>query len=144
MKKLISSICVLLIIALVLPMTVLAAMDQVNRASDYFMMDGCFLSKNSSTEFDVWFDVTGVDGMDEIGVKSIKIQRSSDGSTWTDMKTYTKEAYPNLIAKNTAFHDGCVTYTATAGYYYRAYVVFYAKNGTGSATLGRYTSKLKM
>lgn len=144
MRRVFSILCVLLVVAFVVPMIAISVEAVETRASDYFMEDSCYLYKTSSTEFEAWFDVTGVDGMDEIGAKSIKIQRSSDGTNWTDMKTYTKESYPSLIAKNTAFHDGCVTYTATAGYYYRAYVVFYAKNGTGSATLGRYTSKLKM
>lgn len=132
-------ICFLLIISLVLPVTAFAAED---RASNYFATDSCYLYKTSSTSFQVWFDVTSVGGMDELGTSVITVQRSSDGSAWTDMKTYTKESYSQMITTNAVTHSGYVTYTGTAGYYYRAYIKFYAKKGSGSATLGRYTSKM--
>lgn len=141
MKKFTKLICLLVIIALLIPMSVSATED---RASLYFAADSCYLYKTSSTSFQVWFDVTGVDGMDELGTSVIKVQRSSDGSTWTDMKTYTKESYPSMTDTNTGHHGGYVTYSGSAGYYYRAYVKFYAKKGTGSAALDRYTSKLKL
>lgn len=134
-------ICFLLIISLVLPMNAFAAED---RASNYFAADSCYLYKTSSTSFQVWFDVTSVGGMDELGTSVITVQRSSDGSTWEDMKTYAKESYSQMITKNAVTHSGYVTYTGSAGYYYRAFVKFYAKKGTGSATLGRYTYQLKL
>lgn len=139
MKKFTCLICIILIVSLVLPTAALAAED---RASEYFAADSCYLYKTSSTSFQVWFDVTSVAGMDELGTSVIKVQRSSDGSTWTDMKTYTKESYSQMIATNTVTHSGYVTYTGAAGYYYRAYVKFYAKKGSGSASLPRYTSKM--
>ena len=82
--------------------------------------------------------------MDELGASEIKIQRSSDGVNWTTMKTYTKESYSNLICENTGSHAACVSYTGTAGYYYRAKITLYAKKGTGSAEWYRDTSSMQL
>lgn len=144
MNKFARVVCVLLILAMVLPMTVMAAENVDPRASEFFMSDSCYLHKTSGTEFEVWFDVAGLRIMDEIGARTVKVQRSTDGESWTDMKTFRMADYPEMIGKGTAGHSCGLSYAATTGYYYRAYVVFYAKIGTSTATLGRYTSKLKM
>lgn len=143
MKKFIQFICVILIFALVLPMTAFATEASTRRASEFFWTDSCYLQEMSSTEFRVWFDVTGTDIMDEIGTSVIIVQRSSDGSSWTDVKTYTKESYSQMVAYNTVQHSDYVTYSsAKSGYSYRACVKFYAKNSSGSAGLYRYTTPI--
>ena len=47
-----------------------------------------------------------------------------------------------MIDDNTAFHAATLTCTKTSGYYYRAYVEFYAKNSTGTGELNYYTAKI--
>lgn len=141
MKRFSQVVCLLIVFLFVLPIYVQASVE----ASDYFEYDSCFLNKISSTEFDICFDVTGTGTMQEIGTSVITVQRSSDGSSWTDMKTYTKEAYPEMICANTGTHGSSVSYSsATPGYYYRAYVRFYAKKSSGIGELPRYTSKIKL
>lgn len=141
MKRLSQVVCLFLVFSFILPVYVQANVE----ASDYFVGDGCFLNKVSSTKFDICFDVTGTGTMQEIGASVITVQESSDGSHWTDKFTYTKEAYPQMIRKNTAFGGTSLSYTsATSGYYYRAYVRFYAKNKDGIGELPRYTTPIKM
>lgn len=141
MKRISQVICVFLIFSLILPIYAQANVQ----ASDFFEADGCFLNKVSSTEFKVCFDVTGTGMMKEIGASKITVQKSSDGSSWTDVFTYKKEDYPEMICANTVFHGTSLSYdSATPGYYYRAKVVFYAKNNDGIGELPRYTSKIKL
>jgi hypothetical protein len=120
-----------------------SAMENVSpKASDYFMASSTYLWKVNSTTFEAWFDIDALDGMEELGASSIKIQRSSDRVNWTTMYTYTKELYPHLIAENTVSHSGYVTYTGSPGYYYRAVVTYYAKKGTGTGYSTKYTSSM--
>lgn len=108
-------------------------------ASNYFMAHGANLEEVSSSSFEVWFTVTAVGTMTKLGVNYIDIERSSDGVNWSVVKTYTKESYSNLVASNTYYHSGHVTYTnKQSGYQYRAYVDFYAKNSAGTASYGSY------
>lgn len=141
MKKISQVIFILLVFSFILPVYAQANVE----ASDFFGYDECFLNKVSSTEFKICFDVTGTGTMQEIGTSLIIVQRSSDQKSWTDVKTYTKEDYPEMICANTAFHGTSVNYSsATPGYYYRAYVRFYAKNKNGIGELPRYTTPVKM
>lgn len=118
------------------------AVDQSQRASHFFTAYEAYCYKASSTELRVYFTVIATGGMDELGASSIKIQRSSDGTNWTTMKTYTKENYSQMIDTDTACHGAYISYTATSGYYYRAHVSFYAKNSSGTGQLYYYTEKI--
>ena len=133
------------LVAVLLFSTVAFAVEEAGaRASNYFFASSVYLYKTTGTTFQAWFDVKAVGIMDELGASTIKIQRSSDGETWTTMKTYSKADYPDLIYENTARHAACVTYTGTSGYYYRARVELYAKNSSGTAYMTEYTSSMKL
>lgn len=138
MKKI---LCIVLAVLLLSTSTVFAAEP---RASDYFLSSCVYLHKTSNTTFEAWFEVECLSGMDEVGASVIKIQRSSDGENWTTMRTYTKEAYSNLIDTNTGCHASCVSYTGTVGYYYRAFITIYAKKGNGTGEVYRYTASIKL
>ena len=133
--------CFLLIAVLLFTTSVYAAEP---RASDYFLSSSVYLHKTSSTTFEAWFEVNCLGIMDEVGASVVKIQRSSDGENWTTMRTYTKASYTSMTDTNTSAHYSCVSYTGTAGYYYRAYIVLYAKKGTGTGEIYRYTSSIKL
>lgn len=141
MKRFTRFVCIFLVTSMLLAIPAFAAEA---RASNYFIKSSVYLEKTSSTTFEAWFDVDAIGIMDELGASVIKIQKSSDGTSWTTMKTYTKETYSSLICEDTASHAACVTYTGTTGYYYRAYIILYAKNSTGSGEWYRYTSSLKL
>ena len=139
MKRFIQCVSLLLIMAICFTIPVAAAEEISPKASSYFGGFGAYLWKVSSNQFQVWFDVTAVGGMSELGASTIKVQRSSDNSNWTTVQTYTKESYSTMINKNTSDHNSYVTYyNATSGNYYRAYVEFYAKNYSGGRGYADY------
>ena len=145
MKRFSQFVCVILMIVLVLPTVAFASSDMESRISQFFMCHGAYLEKTSSTSFEVWFDVTAVSTMQEIGVKTVKVQRSTDGVNWTTMKTYSKDDYSQMTDTNTVGHVDCVEYTgASSGCYYRAFVTFYAKNSSGIGEYDDYTSSIRM
>lgn len=141
MKRFTQCVCFILVFSMMLAVPVSAA-EVEPRASDYFGKFSAYLWEVSDTQFQVWFDVTAVRRMDELGASVIIVQRSSDAVNWKDMQTYTKESYSQMTTTvGTASHSGYVTYNnAETGYYYRAYVKFYAKDSSGSATYSCYTS----
>lgn len=140
MKRLIRSTCMIMVAVLLLTTPAFAAEAVDPRGSYFFMSSSTYLCNVSGTSFEAWFDVTGTGIMDEIGVSFIKIQRSSDGSNWTTMRTFSKENYPDLLDYNTVTHAAGISYTGTRGYYYRAHIQLYAKNDMGIGTMNRYTS----
>lgn len=143
MKRFVKCICLILSLSMLLAVPAQAAETPDTRSSSFFMRSSVYLYETSSTTFQAWFEVTGVRTMDKIGASVIKIQRSSDNENWTTMRTYTMDNYySTLICENTAGHVGCVTYTGTRGYYYRAYIKLYAEDETGTATWARYTSSI--
>lgn len=144
MKRAIRIVCLLLIASMLVPTGAMAVENENQRASNYFGSHSVYLHKISSTQFQAWFEVTAVRGMDKLGASTIEIQRSTDKSNWTTVATYEMEDYSNMVASNTGSHQGYVTYTYTRGYYYRAYVELYAKRGTGTAVYDAYTSSLDL
>ena len=142
MNKIKRGICFLLAIAALISVPVYAE-NSGTRASSYFLSYSAYLHPTSSTAFEVWFSVMALNEMDELGASVIKVQRSSDGSNWYTVRTYTKEMYPQLICRNTGAHGACVSYTSMEpGFYYRAYVEFYAKNSSGTGYVYYYTARL--
>lgn len=146
MKKLARFICLFLVCSLLLAIPAQAAGVGESRASSFFSSYGTDLYKTSSSSFQIWFDVVAnVATMDVLGVSEIILYRSADQQTWEKMKIYIMESYPCMVAQNTSSHDGYVSYNfATTGYYYTAYITFYAKNSTGIGERYVYTEILKM
>ena len=142
MKRFSRCICMLLALSMILAIPSFAAETNQSKASNYFMKSSEYLCNISATAFDAWFEVTGTGTMDEIGASFIKIQRSEDGVNWTTVRTYTKESYPNLIDTNGTSHAAGVRYVGYLGYYYRAYIQLYAKQGNNTATMDRVTSAI--
>lgn len=146
MKKHTRMISILVVVCLLFAVPVSAETGAQTRGSAYFAAHNAFLSKVDSSTFEIWFDVTAnATTMQILGVDSIEVDRSPDGETWTLIRTYDSDDYPQMLCANTGCHAGYITYRyATPGFYYRAYITFYAKNSSGSAKLFRYTTKLQM
>lgn len=143
MKHFAKFICLILSVTLLLSIPAQAAEIPTPRASDYFVSSAVYLYETSSTTFQAWFDVTCKRTMDKVGAKEIKIQRSIDNENWTTVATYTmSDYYSTLIRENGVVHVGCVNYSATRGYYYRAFYRLYAEDETGTATWSRYSSSI--
>lgn len=132
MKRFTQLICLLLVASMCLAIPTFAA----EQASDFFMSHSCYLWEISDSEFQVWFNVTAVDGMDVLGASIIKVQRSTDKSNWETVQTYY-----DIYGYDTSFYGSHVTYSsAEAGYYYRAKVTFFAENSSGTASYTSATS----
>ena len=144
MKRFVRCVCVLMVVAILFANPVFATESASARSSSFFMCSSVYLWKTSYTTFEAWFDVVAVDTMDQVGASIIKIQRSSDGVNWTTMKTYSKDDYPDMIYENSIGHVGCVSYTGAPGYYYRAYIVLYAKNSSGTGLMPEYTEPKRL
>lgn len=146
MKNTLRTICMMLVLSLVLAMPAYAESTVEPRGSAFFGSYGTDLYKASSTSFEIWFDVvSNVDTMDVLGASEIIVYRSADQKSWSKMRTYDMEDCPQMVAYNTGSHIDYVTYNyATPGYYYRAYITFYAKNSTGIGERYVYTEILHM
>ena len=142
MKKLVQCLSLLVAMLMILSIPVFAAGSP--KASSFFTKTSTYLEKTSGTSFDIWFDVIATGTMTELGVSTINVQRSSDRSSWTTTKTFSKSNYSQMTDDNTVAHDDYVSYTGTAGYYYRAKVTFYAKNGSGTGEYVMYTSTISV
>lgn len=144
MKRFVQCVSLLMVAVLLVTSSAFAAEPVEPRGSDYFICSSVYLYRKNASDrtFEAWFDVTGTHTMDKIGASVLKIQRSSDGENWTTMRTYRMEDYPGMICENTFQHDYCFTYTGTAGYYYRMYVVLYAEDGPGIGMWADYSSKI--
>lgn len=147
MKKLVRVICMLLVCSLLFAAPAQAASTTESRASSFFSSYATDLYKATSSSFQIWFDVVANAGssLQVLGVSEIIVYRSADQQSWTKMRTYTMENYPQLIDQNTSYHSSYVTYNyATTGYYYRARITFYAKNSTGTGIRDVYTEIIRM
>lgn len=146
MKKITRFVCIILILGIFFAMPAQAQSTVEPRGSAFFGTYGTDLYKTSSSSFQIWFDVvSNVATMDVLGVSEIILYRSADQQTWQKMKTYIMESYPCMVAQNTSSHGGYVSYNfADTGYYYTAYITFYAKNSTGIGERYVYTEILRM
>lgn len=146
MKRNFRFLCLLLILSLLLAFPVNATTDAEPRGSAFFGAYGTALYKTDTATFEIWFDVDANAAiMQEIGVSMIEVYRSTDQEHWVKLKTYEMDDYPEMIDYNTASHVGYVTFdNAVPGFYYTAYVTFYAKNSTGIGKRFVYTQILRM
>lgn len=142
MKRITKFTSLLLAVILLVSVPVAYAAETADqRASSYFMRNSAYLHGITSTGFDVWFEVTAMGIMDELGVSSIRVEKSTDAVNWETVKTYYKSDYSQMIDYNSTSHSGCVSFgNRESGYYYRAYVMFYAKDNGNTGYYACYTS----
>jgi len=124
-------IAVCLTFALVAPITVTAADTDATmpRASYYLDAYSAYVYVASSGQVQVWFDVMGTGYMDEIGTLSIKLYESTDGTTWTRVKTFSHENYSSMLVYDDFYHSGHVSYQGSTSKQYKAYICFWAGKG---------------
>ena len=142
MKHISPIICTVLAVIMLFTVPVSAMENTDSRASSFFGSSSVYLYQTSSTTFQAWFEVSALGVMDKVGASEIKIQKSSDNENWTTVKTCTMANYSNLIRENSGIHASYVSYTGTSGYYYRARITLYAKDGTASGEVTRYTASI--
>ena len=144
MKRFIRILSLVMAVAMIMTTPAFAAEAVSPRASNFFMSSSAFFDDVAGSRVDVWFEVTSLGVMDELGASKIKIQRSTDMVNWTTVQTYYKADYSQMTDTNCGSHTACVPFYPTDGYYYRAVITLYAKNSTGSATMTTYTAILDL
>ena len=145
MKRLFRYVSLVLALAMVLAVPVSAMENGNQRASDYFAAYRAYFDQVSGSNYEIWFEVTATGWMDELGVKSITLKRSTDQSSWTTVGTYSMSNYSQMVNTNGAVtHVGYVDCTCTPGYYYVAFVELYAKDGNTTATNTVWTTTLDL
>lgn len=127
-------VAILLIVSLVIPCYANAAVIDTAQpyASNYLDSYTAYVCAMGSGKLQIWFTVVGDTTMDEIGTLSIRLYESSDNVNWTRVKTFSHENYSSMLATDDYVHSSYVSYSGTAGKYYKAYVCIWAgKNGLG-------------
>lgn len=127
-------VALVLVLATLAPLGASAAVAETvqPRASSYLDSYSAYVYPAGSGKVQVYYSVTGVDYMDEIGYLRIAIYESTDNSSFTCVKTFTNANTPSLLAYNKFHHSGYVQYSGVAGRYYKAYVCVWAgENGSG-------------
>lgn len=134
-KTLIKLTALLLVISLFVPCTAYAATSDVVAqpyASRYLTAYNTYICAMGSGKLQIWYEVMGTGDMDEIGVLKIMLYESSDNVNWTWKKTFLHESYSSMLVENDFYHSSYVSYSGTAGKYYKAYVCIWAgKDGSG-------------
>ena len=121
----------LLVVVFLLP-TNINATGNTPRASYYLESYNSYIYNGALGKIQVYFDVTGVHYMDEIGALTVRIYESTDKETWTWVHTVQYTAQPTMLGYNKVFHSDHVDYQGTIGRYYKAYVTIWAgKDGDG-------------
>ena len=141
-SHLLKFIAICLIFSLMMPVQANAASVEA-RASYYLDSYQAYIYPAGSGEIQVWFSVTGVEYMDNIGSLSIEIYESKDNSNWTYKETFMHTDYPNMLKENAISHMDCVTYQGVKGRYYKAYVCIWAGKDGGGDTRYYWTSAKK-
>lgn len=143
MKHIKKVLCIIVAVSILLVVPVLAEED-ATRASSFFVNHRTYLYEVDGNKFGVWFEVMATYEMDELGVSYIEMQRSTDQVNWTPVKYYYPSSWSQMIRENTAFHANGVTYTGFSGYYYRAYVTYYAKSGNNIGEYDTYSDIIRL
>lgn len=126
----------ILCFVLIIPTHVLAAEEtQITPYASYYLDSyQAYVYPAGNGKIQVWFDVTCVNYMDELGALSIWLYESTDNSTWTLVKTFLHEDNPSMLDYDDISYTGHVDYQGIAGRYYKAYVCVWAgKDGGGDS-----------
>lgn len=145
MKRFTQLICIVLVFVMVFSTTAFAAETADSRASNFFWYSSVYFSHVSGSQYQIWFDVTAVSRMNELGASKIVVERSTDLVDWEHVKTYNKSSYSQMTTTSTtASYANYVTYYPTDGYAYRAIVTLYAKNSSGTGEMDEVTTVLDL
>ena len=117
-----------LIFAVLLSVSLLAPVAQA-RASAYIFSYAISVCPDGNGKVSAWFDVSGTGTMEELGTKTITIYENG-----TAVKSFSYLSTPSMMAYNTAFHYGSVSYDGVKGKSYYAIATFWAaKQGGGDS-----------
>lgn len=100
------------------------------RASDYIVNQHTTIQPIGYGLARIDFQVTGAASMHQLGVTEIQIKEKT-GTSWTTVRTYRYENYPDLMGHNVLRHSGSITFPGIAGRTYVAHITFFAADANG-------------
>ena len=114
----------ILVIALTMPVSVSAAMPETvtPRASAYLACYTAYVCAMGNGELEIWFEVTGTEPQEYLGIMTIYLYESTDNVNWTWVKTFRHADYEQMLLTNAWEVIDYVPYDGVAGRYYKAYV----------------------
>ncbi|MDR2360099.1 MAG: hypothetical protein LBD85_02310 [Oscillospiraceae bacterium] len=122
-------IAALLIAAIMTGATAFAGVQASSELSDYTVE--MFADGNGVVAVEFYVAAVGI--ADEVGVSKIVFQRQN-GSSWTNVATYTRSNHSDFVGYNCSFHTGEASYTGQAGQQYRAIVTVFATKSSGTTS----------
>ena len=135
-KKAMRLLAILIVFSILLAATAFAAPA---RASAYLSAYYATITKTSTGNLSIYFQVIAPAIMDQLGVRRIAVQRYT-GSYWRTEYNFTYPETPELQGTGVGIYSGTIVYTPQySDASYRAVVTFYASNSSGSDT-GVYTA----
>lgn len=135
-------IAYVLIVSMLSPVGASAAVQEtlMPLASDYLMTYNAYICAMGDGKLEIWFNITGTGTWADIGVLSIFLYESTDGTNWNWVKSFQHTHYPHMLAHDTYFNMSYVSYQGVAGRYYRAYVQIWAGPEDGGDTRYMWTA----
>ena len=125
----------LLLVAALITSSTMPVSAATPKSTMFIEVQSTSLDRTANTELKVFYSVASWTLLEKLGVFSISIQRSSDQQTWQTESAFYYFNNPEFVGENTGVHSGNFYYNGTRGYYYRAYIVFFAsKDGSGEKT----------
>lgn len=138
MKKLSQKI-ICLLLSLCLISTYAHAIE--TRSSDYFNKTTASLNMQRGGKVDIYIDAVARRSMTELGASKIVLKESTDeGQTYSTVKTFKSEDYPDMLGDGKRYYGVAVTYDGVPGRMYKATIYFYASDSSGSDTITYTTS----
>ena len=135
---LVKLIAITLVISLCAPVGAQAAMPETVQplASAYLWDYTAYICAMGNGDLEIWWEVTGTDYWADIGVLSISLYESTNGTNfyWVDSFRFTN--YPNMLWHDDYMSMDHVDYEGVPGRYYKAYVHIWAGPEDGGD--GRY------
>lgn len=136
-------ICALLMLLCMVMLCSIPVYAAETRASTRISHSGVSLSRKSDGDLSIYFTVRATDVMEKIGASRVEIQRSS-GNGWITEYTFTTSNTSTLQQNNKDQYGTVLTYSPRfTGMTYRAVVMIYVKDATGTSTQ-QLTSKTVM
>lgn len=135
---LVKLIAIALVFSLCAPIGAQAAMPETVQpmASAYLMDYTAYICAMGNGDLEIWWEVTGTRTLADIGVLSVSLYESSDGSNYYWVKAFSFTNHPNMLWHNDFFCVDHVDYEGVPGRYYKAYVHVWAGPEDGGD--GRY------
>lgn len=139
-KKTNRILAIILVVALCIHVCIVPTKAVEPRASYYLDSYQAYVYPAGNGEVQVWFSVTGVTYMDDIGALTIGIYKETATGGWEHMISFNEIYNPDMLAHNDIKHVSHVSYQGVVGETYRAYVCIWAGKDGGGDTRYFWTS----